>query len=288
MLFGLVAVSWTRTSPTEAMNVLAVETVTGKSHWNFMSALLRALTDNGHRVTAFTPYPDGERINYTEIDIADEISAVDRDIDSPSYVLENFRKSTVMIPLVMNMTRYVCDVIYENERMKEVLLLANNGGDPYDLIITERAASECVTYAAAVLNVPVVFSAPSPPKTTIEYSVTGDVPNPATVSHVMAYHSVPRTFVQRLTNTLFLAYSVFLNERKEAEMKTAVPGKPYDLATPVKPSIVFSNTHRITEASRPFPPNVVQVGGIHLRPPGDTPKVTIIAITIYVYIYICT
>lgn len=273
VLFVLVAVSWTCISLTETMNVLAIETITGKSHWNFMSALLRALTDNGHRVTAFTPYPDGERINYTEIDIADEISAVDRDIDSPSYVLENFRRSAVMIPLVMNMTRYVCDVIYANAKMKEVL--ANGPGRGlYDLIITERVASECVTYAAAMLNVPVVFSAPSPMKTTIEHSVTGDVPNPATVSHVMAYHSVPRTFVQRFTNTLFFAYSVFLNERKEREMKTT-DSRHYDLVAPVKPSIVFLNTHDITEAPRPLPANVVQVGGIHLRPPNDIPEVRI-------------
>lgn len=47
--------------------ILAIETFAGKSHWNFMSAVLRAMTDNGHNVTVFTPFVDGNRENYTEI-----------------------------------------------------------------------------------------------------------------------------------------------------------------------------------------------------------------------------
>jgi len=265
MLFIIAAitVSWSGT-PIAAMNILAIEPLTGKSHWNFMSALLRALTDSGHRVTAFTPLPDEERINYTEIDISKEMSAMDVGIDS-HFVLENFRKSSVMIPLVMNWTRCICDIINEHPKMKDIL---NSEKSDYDLIIVERAASECVTYVAAKLNVPIIFSSPSPLKTTIEYSLIGNGPNPATVSHVMAYHSVPRTFFQRFTNSLFFVYSTFLSTRKEFEIKTNNPGE-YDLIEPIKPSIVFLNTYYITEAPRPFPPNVIQVGGIHLQPPED-------------------
>ncbi|XP_001948259.2 UDP-glucuronosyltransferase 2B15 [Acyrthosiphon pisum] len=263
LIIVAITVSWSGT-PIAAMNILAIEPLTGKSHWNFMSALLRALTDSGHRVTAFTPLPGGERINYTEIDISKEISAMDVGIDS-HFVLENFRKSSVMIPLVMNWTRCICDIINEHPKMKDILNSEKSG---YDLIIVERAASECVTYVATKLNVPIIFSSPSPLKTTIEYSLIGNGPNPATVSHVMAYHSVPRTFFQRFTNSLFFVYSTFLSTRKESEMKTNNPGE-YDLMEQVKPSIVFLNTYYVTEAPRPFPPNVIQVGGIHLQPPED-------------------
>lgn len=259
-----VTVSWTGT-PIAAMNILAIEPQTGKSHWNFMSALLRALTDNGHRVTAFTPYPDGERANYTEVDISREISGLDAGIDS-NFIMESFRKSTVMIPLVTNWTRCVCDIVHEHPKMKDIINNSEKSSADYDLIIVERVASECVTYVAAVLDVPVIFSSPSPLKTTIEYSVIGNGPNPATVSHVMAYHSVPRTFYERFTNSLFFAYGALLNERKEFEMKVNSPGD-HDSMEPVKPSLVFVNTDYITEAPRPFPPNVIQVGGIHLQSP---------------------
>ncbi|KAL5240578.1 hypothetical protein ACI65C_007988 [Semiaphis heraclei] len=278
LFIAVINVSWSVT-PITAMNILAIEPITGKSHWNFMSALLRALTDSGHHVTAFTPLPDGERINYTEIDISSEISALDVGIDS-KFIMENFRKSTVMIPLVMNWTRCICDIINEHPKMKDIILNGGEDSSGYDLIIVERAASECVTYVAAKLDVPIIFSSPSPLKTTIEYSLIGSGPNPATVSHVMAYHSVPRTFFQRLTNSLFFVYSAFLNTRKESEMKTNHPSE-FDLEEPVKPSLVFVNTYYLTEAPRPFPPNVIQVGGIHLQQP---PKDDIIPADILEYI----
>ncbi|CAI6348056.1 unnamed protein product [Macrosiphum euphorbiae] len=52
----------------EAARILEVETTAGKSHWNFMSSVLRSLTDAGNTVTVFTPFPDGDRANYTEVD----------------------------------------------------------------------------------------------------------------------------------------------------------------------------------------------------------------------------
>jgi glucuronosyltransferase len=51
----------------DALEILAIETASGKSHWNFMSAILRSLSENGHNVTAFTPFSDGNRVNYTEV-----------------------------------------------------------------------------------------------------------------------------------------------------------------------------------------------------------------------------
>ncbi|KAE9543336.1 hypothetical protein AGLY_003247 [Aphis glycines] len=55
------------------------------------------------------------------------------------------------------------------------------------------------------------------------------------------------------------------------EMKKTDP-QPYDLVKPKKPSLVFMNTHYITDAPRPLPANVIQVGGIHLKSPNSIPN----------------
>jgi len=52
----------------EAARILAIETTAGKNHWNFKRSVLSSLTDAGHTVTVFTPLPDGDRANYTEVD----------------------------------------------------------------------------------------------------------------------------------------------------------------------------------------------------------------------------
>lgn len=54
--------------PTTGYRILAVQPIAAKSHWNFMSAVLRSLSGAGHPVTVFTPFPEGDRPNYTEVD----------------------------------------------------------------------------------------------------------------------------------------------------------------------------------------------------------------------------
>lgn len=60
-VFCIITVSMTYAS-NDTLQILAIENVAGKSHWNFMSAVLRSLTDVGHNVTVFTPFPDGNTI----------------------------------------------------------------------------------------------------------------------------------------------------------------------------------------------------------------------------------
>jgi len=56
-------------------------------------------------------------------------------------------------------------------------------------------------------------------------------------------------------------------------LKTIDP-RPYDVSPKVHPSIIFQNSHYITESSRPVVPSLVDVGGIHLQPPKSIPQVS--------------
>lgn len=253
----------------EGARILAVESIAGKSHWNFMRAVLRALTDRGHHVTVFTPFADGDRANYTEVDMSKEFP-IKLDMQL-AEILENFVKPTTLIPLSVLMSRTLCDVIYANGRMQDTLRRGPTAGD-FDVVIVEPLNSDCVTHVAAVLQLPVVFIVPSPMITYRERTFLGHQPNPAAVSHMLADHAVPRSFRQRFANVVLSAYSVLSCLYTETVLKYTEP-RQYDLQAPVKPSALFVNTHHITEAPRPMPPNVVQIGGIHLDPPKDIPDV---------------
>lgn len=256
--FCIYTFSLTR-EPVNALQILAIEYVPGKSHWNFMSAVLRALSDKGHNVTVFTPFPDGNGINYTEYDLSNDLPkkvAMDA-----LETLKTFGEPTVMLPLLVNMTRNFCEFTHKNRHMQNIL---NNAKSNYDIVFAEVSSSECSSYVAAKLNLPLIYVIPSPMITNIEHLLTGHVPNPATVSHLMAHYSIPKTFTQRLINFVFLAFSVFVRRKKETELKKTDP-QPYDSIEPLQSSLVFINTHYITDAPRPMPPNVIQVGGIHLQ-----------------------
>ncbi|KAF0755321.1 UDP-glucuronosyltransferase 2B17-like, partial [Aphis craccivora] len=263
ILLDVVSVVLITYASVDALQILAIEHIAAKSHWNFMSAVLQSLSENGHNVTVYTPFPVGNQSNYTEIslELPSQIGmdAVD--------LLNMFEKPTDMIPLIINMTRDFCNIAYEQNEIQELL---NSDKSNYDIFITEVLSSECSSYVATKLNLPLIYVIPSPMITYMERSVIGEVSNPATVSHLMSHHAVPRTFYQRLSNVIILSFSLFALLYKEMELKQ-IDTQPYDLVKPVKPSLVFINTHYITDAPRPLPANLIQVGGIHLKAPNSIP-----------------
>lgn len=267
LLCGL-AGHWT-VQPADGLRILAVESIAGKSHWNFMRNVLRALTDSGHAVTVFTPFTDGNRANYTEVDMSTVIP-IKLNMDL-SEIFEKFATTTSIIPFSVQLSRMLCDIIFAHDRMKTILQ-RDNGTDEFDVIIIEPLGSDCVSYVATRLDLPMIYVIPSPMITYHERAFLGHVPNPATRSHLLAGHAVPASFTQRFTNTVMLAYTMFSVAYNDWSLGRANP-KPYDDRPSVRPSALFINSHYITEPPSPTAPNVVQVGGLHLENPKGIPHV---------------
>lgn len=102
---------WT---PFSASNILAAQSIAGKSHWNVMRAVLRALTDHGHTVIVFTLFLDGDRPGYTEVDISKKVLmflAMDA-----KFLIEKFSSIRKTIPSMVNFTRISCDMIDNDQR----------------------------------------------------------------------------------------------------------------------------------------------------------------------------
>ncbi|XP_050538590.1 UDP-glucosyltransferase 2-like [Daktulosphaira vitifoliae] len=251
--------------------ILAIETIAGKSHWNFMRSILRTLSERGHQVTVFTPFPDGNRPNYTEIDLSFEVPIkVGMNVQD---MLQIFSTSTGFLPVLLNMTRYTCEIIYQNVYMEEILNESHKFN--FDLVITEPMCSSCVDYAAAKLKLPMIYLMPSPMITYKEREFYGHIPNLATTSHVMARYARPRTFWERFSNVklhLEILYALATNEKK---LKNLYPMN-FDYIDSIRSSLTFINTHYITEVPNSLPLDVVQVGGIHLSIPKPIPNVSTI------------
>ncbi|XP_060869254.1 UDP-glucosyltransferase 2-like [Metopolophium dirhodum] len=251
----------------EAARILAVETIAGKSHWYFMRSLLRSLTDAGHTVTVFTPFPDGDRVNYTEVDTSRDFPMkLDMDV---MQTIREFGDPFMITNLMSGIARTYCDVVYSNQKLADIM--APQVCDRYDLLLIEPLGFDCVSYLADSLGLPVIYSIPSPMITFAERLFTGHVSNPACVSHMFAGHAVPGTFVQRFTNTALLTYSMAKTKYDQLVTFFTDP-RLYDLAPTVNPSIIFQNSHYVTESSIPVTPNVIYVGGIHLKPAKSIPK----------------
>ncbi|CAI6347086.1 unnamed protein product [Macrosiphum euphorbiae] len=251
----------------EASRILAIETIAGKSHWYFMRSLLRSLTDAGHTVTVFTPFPDGDRVNYTEVDTSrDYPMKLDMDL---LKTIREFQNPLMLLNGMAGGVRFYCDVMYGNQKLADIM--SSEARDQYDLLLIEPLGFDCISHLADSLGLPMIYLIPSPMITFAERLFTGHVSNPACVSNVFATHAVPGTFVQRFTNTALLTYSMAKTKYDQLVTFFTDP-KPYDLAPTVNPSIIFQNSHYVTESSRPVTPNVIYVGGIHLKLAKTIPK----------------
>ncbi|XP_022164366.1 UDP-glucuronosyltransferase 2B2-like [Myzus persicae] len=265
ILIYMFACSWIP-APIEGARILAVETVGGKSHWNIMSGILRALVDNGHNVTVFTPFPEGNRENYTEVSTStDAITILGDDLDD---LMDKFGDPLKTINQVSLISRDMCDAVYENSKMIEVL--ANKRSD-FDIVIIEPVFSECVTYVAVKLNLPLIYVFPIPTTGVMERIFTGHGSNPAVVSFNLASFGIPKTFVQRTVNVALLIYATIVRKIYELILMYKEP-RDYDLYAPIPPSLVFVNRHFTMEPASPIQSNVVEVGGIHLKAAKKLPK----------------
>ncbi|XP_028044496.1 uncharacterized protein LOC113557729 [Rhopalosiphum maidis] len=251
----------------EASRILAIETVAAKSHWNFMSSMLNSLVEVGHNVTVFTPFPDGDRTNYTEVDTSNDFP-MKLDLDA-IQMIRDFSEPFTIVKAISSMPRYYCDMLHGSQKLVD--LLASETRDHYDLLLVEPLTFDCVSYIADTLGLPVIYSIPSPMITFTERIFTGHLSNPSYVSNLLASHAVPVTFAQRFTNTALLTYSM-LRTRYDKLVTLITDTRSYDLAPTVNPSIIFQNSHYVTESPRPITPNVVYVGGIHLKPAKTIPE----------------
>jgi glucuronosyltransferase len=262
--------------PAYSARILAVETAGGKSHWNFMSGVLRALVDGGHTVTAFTPFPDGYRENYTEVDTSGQINSIrDKNLED---IIANRSNLVTLFNYIASVSREQCDTVYANDRMIEVM--RQDATTRFDLVFIEPFMSECVSYIATLLDVPVIYVIPLSMTSLMEHYNIGHFSNPAVVSHVLAAYGLPTTFIQRLTNTALFTYGLVTMEFTVSRLKR-VNLRPYDLVPLYKPSLVFVNGHSVMTAPNPVVANVINVGGIHLTVAKSLPKVRNIHNTIY-------
>lgn len=176
--------------------------------------------------------------------------------------------------------RDLCDKFYAMPEVRDLMQLGPSSG--YDLVLVEPFYSSCLSHLAHTMNVPEIYAVPSPLVTPTEPLYFGTEANPLVVANILynAGGGSPKTMAQRVQNVALYLYIKFVPWLTDTRMRFFDP-KPYDKPTVRhRPAAVFVNTRFITEPPRDFPPNMVQIGGIHLKPPRTVPHVSILLIVL--------
>jgi glucuronosyltransferase len=170
-------------------------------------------------------------------------------------------------------------------QQKEVQDLLHSTDQQFDLIITEAFVTDCVLGFVHKFKVPVVQVHSSSGAAWI-----GDwVGNPSPYSYIpdpMQNFSDRMNFWQRILNTLGITYQKVSRYLCHLPKQQAILEKYFSDYAPLpsisdldsSTSLLLVNGHFSISYPRPLMPNIVEVGGMHVKPAKKLPEVSIIRI----------
>ncbi|KAK3915620.1 UDP-glucosyltransferase 2 [Frankliniella fusca] len=261
-------------APAEGLRVLGLFPLPGHSHNVFFKAFMETLAERGHQVVVFSPFPHKKPLaNYTDVDTSN---------GAPSFT-NNFSFNMVSsvatyLPgqaMYNSMTRIgalsgpnLCRQVFS---MPEFDKLMRGGYGRFDVVFTEVFGSDCWAAVAHKMQLPLI-SMSSAPDVSWMHERFGSPDNPSYLVNVFTGYTSAMSLWQRLINACTAVYvnylhKIIMQEPSEAVVKEFFGPDMPPISEMIKnTSLLLLNRHMSIHAARPVPPNVLHVGGLHIKP----------------------
>ncbi|KAH8294654.1 hypothetical protein KR018_000885, partial [Drosophila ironensis] len=263
----------------EAARILAVFPFPGPSQYINALPLLKALASRGHEVTSINAFPQKKPLkNFRDIPITNRImllrcylSDIINEMNEP---MNKWQENNFVNKFFLSITRSVLT----NKEVKETLLPL--GKSHFDLVIVEVVRNDAYYGFASHFNAPLIgFSTFG-----TDWNIDEMVGNVSPLSYtplVTAGFSDRMTFSERICN--FVDTSVAWLNYKLVHMPEheKMYAKHFPEAAARVPlselnrnfSLLLLNQHFSLSYPRPYVPNMIQVGGLHIsHTPAPLPK----------------
>ncbi|XP_063232170.1 UDP-glycosyltransferase UGT5-like [Bacillus rossius redtenbacheri] len=234
---AVAAMAGCRAAP--SYQVLAVLPHFGRSHFDVFEPYLRHLARRGHQVTVLGRFPLAHPVaNYTDLALQPRAS---REVFSLADLEGSWALGDSLVLARQGLD--ACEEVLSSEPARELLL----SGRTFHLVVHELFDTDCFLGFAHAFRAPhlAVSSSRLMPWGGARFGNPDPAPLPG------------RTLGERLVDFLELAAHKSLHRRAGLARRT---------------SLVLVNTHFSLNGARASQPAVVEVGGIHLRPPSPLPR----------------
>ncbi|XP_055545129.1 UDP-glucosyltransferase 2-like [Wyeomyia smithii] len=262
------------TSFSNAANILYLATVTSRSHTIWHRPLIHALAARGHNVTVVAvdveqnPPPN---VTYIEIEGAYERFAQEE------FMTDVGQSDPIgMISEMKSFTVAFCDHVLRSDGFAQ--LQAYPDEFQVDVILNDYLFGSCLSgYAQYKFGRPpyIGLTAYSAQVTTL--TMTGAFSFPSLVPHHMWDAPVPLNFRQRFLNLIFYVYEEISKysqvlPAQNLILKRLVPDIPNLSELERDTRLVLLNSHPTIQIAEPMMPNVIPVGGMHIRSAKTLPE----------------
>jgi glucuronosyltransferase len=260
-------------SPTSGAKILALFPYVGKSHFDVFEPFVKELAARGHQVVVLSHFPQKQPIdNYTDISLVGSIStnATDR-ID-----LQGMSGLGILKTVVKEGRELLesCNQTLSFHKVQDLL----KSQEKYDLIITEFFLVNCFLPFIHKFKAPhVAVSSCVPFPWSSDHM--GNPNNPSYIPTHGTSFSDEMSFSQRLRNVIANVVMKFIFSVTERTVIQRYAREHFGDDVPAlsdiarNTSLLLVNTHFSLNRPRPLVPGVVEVGGLHIKPPKKLPKV---------------
>jgi len=243
-----------------------------KSHKISYMPIAEALAAKGHQVTVFSPYKATKTVsNLREVQIKNAFD--EHPFNMFEYEEQNYLTVTMnFISDFSDMTKEAYEAIRYNEEFLRII-----DERDVDLFIIDGVINDFMYPFPYHMKLPfILYSAPSEMCHSVEAM---GIPK--------YYASVPEgstdlldemDFFERMTNMIscelmLLIKRYGLNGPMEKLVALDFPHLPSLETIERNASLLLINHNSVTSYNRPFPPNVIPISGLHIRPSQPLPKV---------------
>lgn len=272
-ILGLLAVTAVSLLPDAALcaNILGVFPIEAPSHQVVFDAYASELYRRGHNVTVYTHFPRIGAEPYRRVTIVDGTAAAADSVLDPDYVTMNRMYSPSARDGYGHMFRVLRahgDAYAAGDALRE---LYGQPTDAYDLVVTETCNTDLYLALADRFRAPFVAWTTSPMFVWSADRMAAST-HPAYVPVLMSAHGPRMAFAERAHNALLrhMAFRWYRDGSETYSQRVASDRFAHSSAPlaelALRTSFLFVDTHHTVWGGRPLPPNVVEVGGLHVRP----------------------
>ncbi|XP_060527588.1 UDP-glycosyltransferase UGT5-like [Cylas formicarius] len=254
--------------------LLVLFTLPTRSHDILGTALVKGLAEHGFDVTYVGLFEDKTPpTSYRKIVLTGFLEEYQRILAGKFTVVQMEQKSPFQHILMMNeVGNALTDSVLKHPNIQKLV----QSNEHFDAVIMEQGLNDGLKILASHFRAPLVIFSSLGPNPWIN-NIVGNPEPPSYIPNIFLDFPPEMNFFQRIYNFVFAAYSkfnldyVFYPEQSRIVKKYFLDAPAFDEVL-YNVSLVLLNSHESVTQPVPLVPNMINIGGYHVRPPNELPK----------------
>ncbi|GJQ84146.1 putative PPIases [Trypoxylus dichotomus] len=257
---------------THAARILGIFHMPSYSHFVLGETLLKELARRGHEITVISSFPQKEPVgNYTDIPLKILPRLLKERIKERSH-FEIVNVPIVLLPFLIGQTGLnFTESVFQEPAVQNLL----KSDEKFDMVISEQFLNDAHKGFADHFNASLVILSTIGSSVWTNHLVGNPQPFAYSPSTFLSY-SPKMTFLQRVKNSLFLTletlcFYLYFSEKHNQLLHKYIPNASNLDQIVYNTSLILLNSHISSNPPLPHVPNMIEVGGLHIKEGGRLP-----------------